>query len=99
MPSLSDLFGQDTAVGAIRRALESDCLAGAYLLVGPDGTGKSAVARAFAQAAACLSPARAPFDSCGVCDSCRRAVADAHPDLITIRPAGEQVQIWQLWDR
>ncbi len=99
MSRFSQLFGQDTAVGALRRALESDCLAGAYLFVGPDGTGKSAVARAFAQAAACLAPVRQPFDSCGACDSCRKAEADAHPDIALIRPAGEQVQIWQLWDR
>jgi DNA polymerase-3 subunit delta' len=99
MGKLSQLFGQDTAVGALRRALESNCLPGTYLLVGPEGTGKSTVAQAFAQAVACPSHTTAPFDSCGACDSCRKAEAGAHPDIVTIRPAGEQVQIWQLWDR
>ena len=99
MPKLSSLFGQETVIGALRRALESDCLPGAYLLVGPDGAGKSAAAQAFAQAAACLSPTHSPFDACGDCDSCRRAESGAHPDILTVRPAGEQVQIWQLWDR
>ena len=29
---------------------------------------------------------------------CRKAELDLHPDILTIRPAGEQVQIWQFWD-
>jgi DNA polymerase III subunit delta' len=99
MARLESLFGQDTAVRALRRALESDCMPGAYLIVGQEGTGKSAVAAAFAQAAACLSPALSPFDSCGRCESCRRAEAASNPDILTIKPAGEQLQIWQLWDR
>jgi DNA polymerase-3 subunit delta' len=99
MPTLSSLFGQETALIALRRALESDCLAGAYLIAGAEGTGKSAVARAFAQAAACASPVQVPFDSCGSCESCRQAEAGVHSEIVTVSPAGEQLQIWQLWDR
>jgi DNA polymerase-3 subunit delta' len=99
MASLSSLFGQDSAARALRRALESDCLAGAYLFVGAVGVGKGAVARAFAQAAACLEPRCEPFDACGVCDSCRRVEAGTQPEVVTLLPAGEQMQIWQFWDR
>ena len=67
--------------------------------MGPPGVGKGAVARAFAQAAACLTPIPHPFDACGVCDSCRRAETGIQPELITVVPAGEQMQIWQFWDR
>lgn len=99
MASFSSLFGQEAAVGALRRALESECLPGTYLFVGPPGVGKGALARAFAQAAACLSPQHHPFDACGACESCRRAEAGTQPEIITVLPAGEQMQIWQLWDR
>jgi DNA polymerase-3 subunit delta' len=99
MPELASIFGQDAALTALRRALTSDSLAGTYLIVGPDGVGKSATALAFAQAAACLSPASDPPDACGVCDSCRHVESGTHPDIVTVRPAGEQLQIWQFWDR
>ena len=99
MAGLGDLFGQELAVSALRRALESDRLAGAYLLAGADGTGKRTAAQALAQAAACTNPVLTPFDACGECESCRRAQTGAHPDIVTIGPAGEQIQIGQLWDR
>jgi DNA polymerase-3 subunit delta' len=99
MPTLASIVGQEIAVGALRRALESERLPGTFLFVGQDGVGKSAVARAFAQAAACLSPKFDPFDACGACDSCLRLEADVHPEIVTVSPAGESLQIWQLWDR
>lgn len=99
MASLASLFGQASAIRALRRALESGCLPGTYLFVGAMGVGKGALARAFAQAAACRNPRTDPFDSCGECDSCRRADAGLHPEIYPILPAGEQTQIWQFWDR
>lgn len=99
MATLETLFGQEAARGALRRALESDCLPGTYLFVGPTGVGKGALARAFAQAAACLQPRREPFDACGECDSCRRAEAGTQPEIVTVLPAGEAIQIWQFWNR
>src|SRR5881394_1723428 len=99
MAVISSLFGQDMAVSALRRALESDKLAGTYLFIGADGAGKRTAAQALAQAAACTNPVLKPYDACGECHSCRRAETGAHPDIITIGPAGEQIQIGQLWDR
>jgi DNA polymerase III subunit delta' len=96
---LSDIFGQDAAIGALRRALEAETLSGAYLFIGQNGVGKGALARAFAQAAACLSPHHHPFDSCGECESCRRIAAGTHPEIVTVAPAGESLQIWQFWTR
>lgn len=99
MATLEALFGQAAALGALRRALESDCLPGTYLFVGPPGVGKGAFARAFAQSAACLTPKHDPFDACGSCDSCRRFEAGTQPEIVTVLPAGEQIQIWQFWTR
>src|SRR5207248_1748036 len=52
----SSLFGLDPAIMALRRSLESDQLAGTYLFAGPSGTGQTAPALAFAEAAACQAP-------------------------------------------
>lgn len=98
MMTLHEILGQEAAVGAIRRALTHDCLAGTYLLVGLPGAGKSALAGAFASAATCTAPIH-PFDACGQCGSCRRLRAGTHPEVVRINPAGEQTQIWQFWTR
>ena len=98
-PNLSGLFGQEAAVGALRRALAHESLVGTYLLVGQAGSGKGAVARAFAKAAACRNPLQEPFDACGVCDSCRRFYLGTQPEIVTISPAGDSTQIWQFWTR
>ncbi len=97
--ALSTVFGHDSAVKALGRALAADELAGTYLFAGPQGVGKTTLAMAFGMAAACLSPATDPFDACGKCDSCLRAIAGAHPEIVLIPPAGDQTQIWQFWDR
>ena len=99
MTRLSELYGQTSAIGALRRAMEAGQLPGTYLLVGTPGIGKGAMAQAIAQCAACLTPCSHPFDACGTCESCRRAQAGTHPDILTIAPAGETMQIWQFWDR
>jgi DNA polymerase-3 subunit delta' len=53
-----------------------------YLLSGPRGVGKSALARAFAQALMCEQPdADEPAMPCGVCRSCRNVLRNTHPDI------------------
>ncbi len=99
MPTLSSLFGQEAAIGALRKALEAEQLPGTYLFAGPAGVGKGALARAFAQAVACLTPRHAPVRRLRECESCRRMEAGTQPEIATIYPAGEQMQIWQFWDR
>jgi DNA polymerase-3 subunit delta' len=89
----------DAVIHALRRSLEGDQLTGAYLFTGPAGTGKTTLAYAFAEAAACLNPRHNPYDSCGECDSCRRSISGLHPEITLISPAGDQTQIWQFWDR
>src|SRR5579875_1901952 len=86
MPRFADLVGQEPAINALRKAMTEDRLQGTW-------------ARTFAQVVACQTPQKDPFDACGVCPSCRYADAGTHPEILTIRPAGEQIQIWQLWDR
>jgi DNA polymerase-3 subunit delta' len=99
MPALSSQFGQSSAIASLRRAIAGNSLPGTYLFVGAPGIGKGALAAVMAQAAACLNPTADPADSCGICESCRRAEAGTQPEIQTILPAGEATQIWQFWER
>jgi DNA polymerase III subunit delta' len=71
-------------VGALRtlRAAATGRPAHAYLLSGPGGVGKSALALAFAKAVCC--PHRGPgpdAEPCGTCASCRAIDRGGHPDI------------------
>jgi DNA polymerase-3 subunit delta' len=74
------VVGQERAVSrlvdASRRPVH------AYLLHGPPGSGKRAAARGLAAALLCGD------GGCGTCNSCRRALAGTHPDLVTIERTG-----------
>ena len=75
--------GQDAALDLLRRDISSGRVAGAYLFYGPDGVGKAAAARLFARALQCAEEA----PPCGRCPACAKTGANAHPDVVSVRPA------------
>ncbi len=77
------ILNQNRVVEALQAAIESDRIAHAYLFHGPDGTGKKAVALAFAQALLCKQGRSVP---CGTCNGCSKASRLIHPDLHLILP-------------
>lgn len=91
--SFSDIWGNQGLVNGLRRALESGRVAHAYLLVGPEGSGKTAVARALAGAVLCEQGGPEP---CGQCLQCRMLAGDGHPDLHEVEPDGQTLKIDQI---
>jgi len=85
-PSLFEaVVGQERAVGRLMDAARRPVHA--YLLHGPAGSGKRAAARGLAAALLC------PDGGCGVCNSCRRALAGTHPDLVTVERSGAALDV------
>lgn len=88
--SFDSIFGQEFAVGTLRRALQTGRLHHAYRFEGPDGIGKGKTALALAQALVCEHPREG--EGCGSCSSCRRAVTISsepphvpkHPDILVL---------------
>ena len=79
-PEWADLV----ASGRLRDVVRGERIGHAFLLSGPKGVGKAALARAFAQALCCPAvedPDRS--QPCGVCRVCRNVQRDAHPDVET----------------
>lgn len=75
-----DIIGQEKAVSFLRKSLEHEKLAHAYLLIGLPHVGKMSLAIRLAQAITCESPDR----PCGKCISCRRIAEGKHADVQSI---------------
>jgi len=88
------VVGHDWAVELLARSLAAGRIAHAYLFSGPAQIGKTALARALAQALNCQR-ADAP---CGQCPSCQKIERQVHPDVRQIvgEGAGGGIRIEQI---
>jgi DNA polymerase III subunit delta' len=77
--------GQEAAMAFLKGAVERPHHA--YVLAGPEGSGKSLAARAFAAALLCSE------GGCGECRACRLALADRHPNEFLIEPEGRDIHV------
>ena len=77
--------GQPEAMAFLARAAERP--AHAYLLAGPEGSGKQLAARAFTAALVC------PRGGCGECRDCRLALDDRHPNVVLVEPEGRDIRV------
>lgn len=76
--AFSSIIGQSDAKSRLGAAL-AGIPGHAYVFSGPDGIGKTMMAREFARALLCQSPT--DDGSCGVCASCRHFDNGVHPDF------------------
>ncbi len=83
----SDIVGHEHQVRVLKQALATDRLAHAYLLAGPEGSGKESVAFEIARILNCRDQeAAGERGSCGECDSCRQATRLLHPNIEYLFP-------------
>ncbi|HZK81767.1 MAG TPA: DNA polymerase III subunit delta' [Humisphaera sp.] len=79
---LTDIFGQDNAIGWLAQSYLADRLPHALIFAGPVGVGKATTTRALGRLFLCDHPTN--DKSCGMCDSCRVMDAGNHPDFHVI---------------
>ena len=82
MTSLSEIFGQPTAIDWLRRAYRADRLPHGLVFSGPVGVGKATTARALAKLFLCERPEEDV--ACDQCEGCRGMNAGTHPDYHVI---------------
>ncbi|MFC3801654.1 DNA polymerase III subunit delta' [Cohnella sp. GCM10012308] len=91
--TIASVPGQDRAKRLLQGMLRSGKVAHAYLFAGPQGSGRSAMAQAFAMTLLCE---RGGDDACGECLTCRKVQHGNHPDLHRVVPDGQTVKIDQI---
>lgn len=77
------VLGQHAIKKLIAHAIEQKRLAHAFLCIGPEGTGKLALALEMAKALLCEAPDTRP---CGRCGNCRKLGNITHPNLTVLFP-------------
>jgi DNA polymerase-3 subunit delta' len=80
----SEIIGQKSIVDKLIRSVAEERVSHAQLFAGPEGSGKLALAIAFAQYISCENGTA--DDSCGLCPSCIKYEKLAHPDLHFVYP-------------
>ena len=92
----AEIIGQDAVKQKLISTVQENRVSHAQLFMGPAGSGKLALAIAYAQFINCRN--RSDHDSCGVCPSCQQFAKLAHPDLhfsypIILKKSGEDKKV------
>jgi DNA polymerase III subunit delta' len=93
--SVWDGLDSGRTVAGLQRQLAQGEISHAWLLSGPSGAGKGAVAYAMAAALNCLHE---PLRGCNECTSCRRVLSNAHPDVHRVVPEGSVIAVDAIRD-
>ncbi len=78
------IIGHQKQIHYLDRSAELGYLSPSYIFLGPNGVGKSLVARWFAQRVLCTASASRP---CGECGPCRRIESGNYPDFMQLNRA------------
>ncbi|MCU0459138.1 MAG: DNA polymerase III subunit delta' [Bacteroidales bacterium] len=82
--NFSQIPGQKAVIDRLRSSVAENRVSHALLFYGPEGSGKFALALAFARYVSCEN--RTVEDACGVCPSCVKYDKLIHPDLHFVFP-------------
>jgi DNA polymerase-3 subunit delta' len=89
--TFSQILGHERQKDILRRAVDSNRLAHAYLFEGPEGIGKRLMALALVRAVFCQNG-----NGCGNCSACRKVDHHNHPDLHILEADGASIKIEQI---
>jgi DNA polymerase III subunit delta' len=85
------VIGHDDVVTSLATAVAAGRVSHSYLITGPQGVGRTALALGLARALNCeAEPANRP---CNSCDACRRISRGSHPDVLLVDMAWQEEMI------
>ncbi|GAB6142683.1 DNA polymerase III subunit delta' [Desulfocicer niacini] len=97
---------QPHVANSLEAILYSSRLPNALLFTGNPNTGKKEAAHLFAMSLNCTSTGRqlhlethkGALEPCMVCSSCKKTIADMHPDILVITPEKDKIKIAGIRD-
>lgn len=88
--AFEQLLGNSRLKRNLTAAIQKDKISHFYVVSGPEGSGKSTLIRLLTAAIQCEGASR----PCLQCAACRKAMADTHPDILTVdEPARQTLPI------
>lgn len=81
MAGFADIIGHEQIIQHPQNAIKLDKISHAYILNGPDKSGKKMIAEAFAMTLQCEKQSEEP---CMECHSCKQAMNHNQPDIIYV---------------
>ncbi len=83
MAHFADIIDQNQIVNHMQNAIKTEKLSHAYIISGPEGSGKKMLANTFAQTIMCedRKDVGNMLESCRECHSCKQAESGTHPDI------------------
>ncbi|MFA6012114.1 MAG: DNA polymerase III subunit delta' [Desulfobacteraceae bacterium] len=94
------IIDQNKPISRLMTMLRNRSVPHALLFAGIDGIGKSSTAKAFTMMLNCHEKQGISIQDAGTepctCRSCRKILADTHPDILTIKPSGSLIKIAQI---
>ncbi len=82
MAGFTDIIGHEQIIEHLTNAVTMEKVSHAYILNGPDKSGKRMLAEAFAMTLQCEKGGSSP---CGECHSCKQAMNHNQPDIIYVQ--------------
>lgn len=79
--NFGDFLGNDGIKQRLNEAERAGRLSHAWLLIGPEGSGRHTLARQLIAAMQCTADGERP---CMRCTACKKVLSDMHPDVITV---------------
>ena len=81
MAGFKDIIGHEQIIEHLQNAIAMDKVSHAYIINGPDKSGKMMLAEAFAMTVQCEKGGK---DACLECHSCKQAIGRNQPDIIYV---------------
>lgn len=94
----NDIIGHDNVKNGLLHAAGTGHLHHALLFSGPDGIGKTMLARAFVQTQFCQKSDNNAYNRCLSCHNCSRIAAKVHPDVFEIDETAASIKIEVIRD-